>query len=114
MFEQPYDASSWMYPAVRSLVAQDGVYCVDFDQCTTGLVCPGNGAPIKKRTRFATNSEAVYTRFAGKQCSCMRPHARCWGSKHGIQMSTFCQVYTAELCREVLGAVFGSLSDAAG
>ena len=89
VFEHPHTATSWHMTPLLDLHALAGVAEVDFDQCATGLVAPGTGLPIKKRTRLLTNLPEILFRFAHLQCTCVQPHQICEGSSMGIRLSTF-------------------------
>ena len=105
IFEHPWQATSWQIsPTLRALANLPTVAAVDFDQCRTGLVGP-NGQPIKKRTRFLTNMPQVVTCFAQLQCNCKEKHLNLMGACNGIQLSSYCQVYTPMLCDTILECV---------
>ncbi len=107
--EHPSGARSWQHPRVQRVLQRPGVAVVDFDQCTTGLRSPG-GLPMRKRTRLMSNVAGILDRFSQLQCGavCHQPqeHRPILGCEHGIRLSTYCQVYTPQLCRELLGAAF--------
>eukprot|EP00969_Alexandrium_andersonii_P067153 2962461-Alexandrium_andersonii.AAC.1 len=64
-FEHPQAATSWAHPAVLRVQSLPGVFTVDFHQCAFGLKAP-SGLPIRKATRFLTNSFEIRARFEGK------------------------------------------------
>ena len=105
IFEHPHAASSWRTQPLLDLHALDGIDHVDFDQCATGLVAPGTGLPIKKRTRFLTDIPEIIRRFSQLQCACTQRHHVCERTSVGIRLSRYCQVYTPLLCRHILECI---------
>ena len=106
-FEHPHRASSWNRDSVKRVLALKGCYTVTFDQCQTGLKSPEpDSKPIRKRTTLMTNAPAVKRVFQGLQCNCPAgSHATIQGSVDGIQLSTWCQHYTPDLCSRIAEAV---------
>lgn len=97
--EHPQGASSWRRPSVIELSSQQQVHLVTFDQCRTGLRTPSGDKPLKKPTTLMTNSNAIRDLFAPLRCICTEEHGVIQGTDMGYQVSTWCQVYTPELCR---------------
>ena len=103
-FEHPASAHSWKRAAVQEIMNHPDVTCTSFDQCRTGLTCPETGRPIKKRTTLMSNAPGVPLQFRPLQCHCSVPHVRIQGSSCGVRLSTYCQIYTPELCDHLAAA----------
>lgn len=110
-FEHPQKASSWQRHTVQAVANSAGTFCVDFDQCQTGLRAPEPDCrPIRKRTRLMTNCPAVRTVFSPLQCTCPPgTHCPIEGSIAGISLSKWCQVYTRVLCEKLAESVARAL-----
>lgn len=92
MYEHPWKASSWQLLEVQHVRNMPGVYSVDFDMCSCGMVSP-HGKPVKKRTRILTNSHCLACQLAERQCDRSHEHRPIEGSEGGYSMSTWCQRY---------------------
>ena len=92
VYEHPEGASSWELESVAKVQSMPGVQAVTFDQCMLGLVSP-SGVPMRKRTKFLTNSSVVAEAFRGKMCDKSHEHQTIQGSEHGIRRSAWAQVY---------------------
>ena len=99
VFEHPDTASSWdTNNSVLAMSDREGVRQCRFDQCTMGLV-DTHGNPMRKRTRFMTNSPTIIRNFAGRFCKCAPgEHTRIHGSQNGMVLSSLAQQYTSEMC----------------
>ena len=106
-FEHPAPAKSWSTTKLQTYVDTPATYQVTFDQCAVGLVSP-LGTPIKKRTRFWTNSPGICKVFAEKQCTCTVEHRRIQGSEAGYKLSKWAQKYPAKMVKAILD---GALQD---
>ncbi len=104
VLEHPLTASSWNHPTVREVAALPGVSEVVFHQCRFGLRSP-HGSPMRKATKFLTNSPAVMDRFRGKFCTCEQPHKRIMGSEGGSHLAALAALYPPPLCRALAEAV---------
>lgn len=92
MYEHPWKASSWKLEEIVSVQKMPGVYTVDFDMCSCGLLSPA-GVPVKKRTRIMTNSYFLVSALKEKQCDRSHEHRPIEGTELGHTMSKWCQVY---------------------
>ena len=103
--EHPSGASSWRRASVAQLANQPNVFLVSFDQCRTGLRTPSGLKPIQKRTVLMTNSRGIHNIFSPLQRNCTEEHAVIQGSESGLQLSSWCQVYSPELVDHLADAV---------
>jgi hypothetical protein len=107
LLEHPSSASSWNLRSVLQL-CQDipGCRFCCFAQCRYGLKGPGaDGKPMRKLTKFLTNSDAIYQEFHGKKCLCRSQglvHQKIEGSINGVSLSKFAQIYPAPLVQAVV------------
>ena len=102
--EHPAFATSWGEDVVRQIRGMERVETVIGDQCQYGAV-DKEGAPIKKPTRFMTNSAEI-AKALGKRCTgrlgwCSRRrggrHALCSG-----ETAKAAAIYPFALCRAIL------------
>ena len=102
--EHPASASSWAEPEVRRIMQMDRVQVATADQCQYEAQdkC---GVPIKKPTRFMTNSchiaDALNARCSGRGCWCSRKA----GGKHALcngERAKAAATYQFALCRAIL------------
>lgn len=105
VFEHPSSASSWQRKSVVNMKNLPGVWTCVFDQCRFGLQAPRNGKPLRKKTRFLTNSIAVWKAFNQKFCNCQVPHQPILGSDHGVQISMWAAKYPPMLCSMLVQCV---------
>ena len=103
--EHPPGASSWRRASIAELANKPNVFLVSFDQCRTGLRTPSGLKPIQKRTVLMTNSREIHNIFSPLQCNCTEEHAVIQGSESGLQLSSWCQVYSPELVDHLADAV---------
>ena len=103
-FEHPAPAGSWSSTKLATYVSTPGTFQVTFDQCAVGLKSP-LGTPMKKRTRFWTNSKGICQVFSEKQCSCEEPHRRIEGQECGYRLSKWAQRYPAPMVKAILQGV---------
>ena len=104
LHEHPAGATSWELESVRALLARDGVERIVSDQCQLGQETE-NGDPIKKPSKFMTNSpciaQALRKRCNGKRGWCSRfrggRHALCNGER-----AKAAAIYPFALCRAIL------------
>ena len=104
LHEHPAYASSWQEDAMKELVAEPGVLTSTIDQCLYGSETD-IGEPIKKPTKFVTNSaemaKQLCERCLGRHGSCSRPgggtHQQCRG-----RIARAAAVYSFKLCRAIL------------
>ncbi|CAE7249232.1 unnamed protein product [Symbiodinium sp. CCMP2592] len=111
-FEHPVDALSWEQPCVKKHLSN--CYSCAFDQCRLGLEDPITKEPIRKRTRFMSNSPHIL-HFEKFQCSCTRRHKHirgCVNLNGSIPLSEFCQQYTPQLCQELAHVVYAATTHA--
>ena len=102
--EHPAFASSWQEQQMQELEKESGVLTSVIDQCMYGSETPG-GEPIKKPTRFITNSaemiKQLSQRCLGKNGDCSRArggtHQQCRG-----RIARMAAVYSFKLCRAIL------------
>ena len=100
--EHPTSATSWAVPEVRRIMQIDGVRVSNADQCQYNATTKA-GEPLKKPTRFMTNSsciaDALSKRCPGRGGVCSRGavHALCNG-----QRAKDAAIYPFELCRAIL------------
>ncbi len=106
--EQPHGASSWDLLKHRlkdePIAGRRPTFQVRFDQCRYGLVSP-RGEPIKKSTRFWTNSLKIVQEFEHKKCVCSVSHRVVQGSQDGHQISTWAQNFPRPLCEAIARCV---------
>ena len=104
LHEHPAYATSWQEKAVQELEAEPDVVTSVVDQCLYG--CEDElGNPVKKPTRFLTNSaemaKQLCQRCLGKQGECSRPtggtHRQCRG-----KVARMAAVDAFKLCRAIL------------
>ena len=105
VLEHPSGASSWRLPDLKPFLETPGVHLVTFHQCRFGLRAPISGLPIRKSTRFLTNSLSVAKRFNHVFCTCSGPHKTIQGSEGPYKLSKFCEQYPEPLCDAVLLAL---------
>ena len=102
--EQPTGAVSWelLQQRLDSEPMSDirPTSFVRFDQCRYGLRSP-RGTPMKKSTKFWTNSPAIAEEFRNKTCMCAVPHQRIQGAEDGHQLSQWAQCFPAPLCAAI-------------
>jgi hypothetical protein len=88
LHEHPKNASSWNLPAMEELMKVSGVLLSHADQCQYGAQVahgPLKGRPIKKPTRFLTNSKSLNEILqrtcsgTGGVCSRGGSHVHCTG-----------------------------------
>lgn len=101
--KHPVLATSWQLGFVKASMATEQVNDVVGDQCQEGQ---GNdrGDPMKKPTRFMSNSEAVLAQLGnrrkGRSGACARP----WGGQHSSctgQVARKSAVYSFKLCKAI-------------
>ena len=97
LLEHPAAATSWKTRELQDLGSRAGVYSVVFDQCTTGLVSPCSGTPMRKRTKLMSNSMHFIEAFRGNMCDRSHLHQLIQGSEGGIRLSVWCQCYPAPM-----------------
>ena len=104
LHEHPAQASSWEEKVVRKVSGMGEVRVVVGDQCQYNAQ-DRRGAPIKKPTKFMTNSPAIAEqlekRCRGRLGLCSRPsggsHALCNG-----RTAKEAAMYLFDLCRAIL------------
>lgn len=100
LLEHPSTASSWRLPSVEDVCATvPNCQVVSFAQCRYGLKSP-DGRPMRKLTKFLTNSDAVVAEFNQKGCRCHEKgliHCKIEGSCQRKKLSKWAQVYPAPL-----------------
>lgn len=99
-FEHPDGASSWQCASVQAMLAA-GAQRTVFDQCRFGLRHPVLARPMRKRTALMSNAPCVQELFGNHLCACDVPHYAIQGQAQGMRLSTYCQVYTPELCAQL-------------
>ena len=98
VFEHPTGASSWRLPCIQELLGLPGVKLICFHQCRFGLKAPISGLPMRKSTRFLTNSQQIIDTFDGVYCNCTKPHRVIEGSEGKYRLSKWCEQYPPGLC----------------
>lgn len=98
VFEHPTGASSWKLACIQKLLRIPTVKLVKFHQCRFGLRAPVSKKPIRKSTRFLTNSQCVATAFDNKFCQCTEAHRVIEGSEGSYSLSKWCEQYPDALC----------------
>ena len=104
LHEHPAYATSWQLEAMQRLMGEQGVTTSVADQCLYGCLAEGE-SPVKKPTRFVTNSEEIAKqlgdRCQGRGGMCSRPeggkHTQCRG-----RAARMAAVYHFKLCRAIL------------
>ena len=102
--EHPIAASSWQESAIVEILNMPSVGKVSCDQCQVGAQ-DLNGCPIRKPTRFMSNSEhilkALEIKCHGKSGWCSRPeggqHVACSG-----MTARRAAIFPLQLCRAIL------------
>lgn len=93
---------------VTSRQALPDVRTAEFDMCQFGLCSPG-GVSMKKRTKFMTNSKAVFAALNGRFCDNSHQHQTIEGSECGTKRSQHAQIYpdafVHTVCRAILEEV---------
>lgn len=110
IFEHPDGASSWNEGPLVELSRQNGVITSRFDECRFGLVCPGTGQPIRKRTRLLHNLPPLDEIFGNAFCTCEVPHRRIEGSEAGIGLSAYCETYPDRMVEGMLQGIRAEVS----
>ena len=109
VFEHPTGASSWKLKRMQALLNMKGlrrpVRLVTFHQCRFGLVAPVSKKPIRKSTRFLTNSQMVASTFDRVFCQCDVEHRQMQGSEGKYKLSKFCEQYPPELCKALVASL---------
>ncbi len=103
--EHPEQAASWGLASVLEIMSLPGVGTVVGDQCQYGQQTPDTEEPIKKPTKFMSNSDEVL-KMLGKRCVgrsgwCSRPA----GGKHVVcsgRRARQAAVYPLRLCKAIL------------
>lgn len=109
LLEHPSGASSWHLPSIEEARSMLGAYLVSFPQCQYGLKAP-NGKPMRKLTRFLTNSRHVAEEFSKKKCTCAE-HQPIEGSCQGHKLSKWAQVYPQPLINAIVDCCERELRD---
>ena len=109
LHEHPHNATWWEQPSIARLVGEEGIYVTVGDQCQFGAEAQRGehrGQPIKKPTKFCTNSEVLYERLS-RRCTghggeCSRPsgghHVTCFGN-----VAKDAALYPLKLCSRLRG-----------
>ena len=97
VFEHPSRATSWKTDCLKKLADLPGVYTCHFDQCMLGLVSKVYKVPMRKRTKFLTNSEHVHRAFHQKFCDKSHSHQTIHGSEGGIDRARWAQCYPSAM-----------------
>ena len=107
VLEHPAGASSWQLAVMNRLMFEDGVERVNFDFCMAGMVVdtPEGPTAAQKRTGIMTNSKALRSALAKRQCQGQHVHAALIRGK-----AKQCQVYPDEFCKLVCQSVMGEHS----
>ena len=104
LHEHPAYATSWSLECVQKILAMDGVDQAVADQCQYDQQ-DRDGTPIKKPTRFMSNSPEILKQLSrrcqGRSGRCTRPaggqHTTCAG-----RAARLAAVYPFELCKSIL------------
>ena len=104
IFEHPHAASSWKHRAMERLLARPNVIYTKADQCQYGLQGQ-SGLPQRKRTGFATNSEAISQALC-KLCPGNHEHEVIIGGNRSQRS----QVYPEKLRAAILKAYSQSIN----
>ena len=104
LHEHPAAASSWEIHEVRELMTDPNVFAVVAHMCALGLKTtmpnnPDREVPVKKPTRFLTNSW-VLVQALNRRCECTEPHGNLLDGR-----SKKAQEYPDKLCEVVCKAV---------
>jgi hypothetical protein len=111
VYEHPSHASSWQQQSVTSVSKLKGVRIVQFDQCRFGAVTLVNKTPIRKPTKFMTNSSAVAEAFDGKLCRADHEHQRLDGQEGGVSRTTAAAAYPQALVDALVAALVAGDGD---
>ena len=113
LHEHPAWATSWQLGCVKKILAMDQVDEVIGDQCQYGQ-STDQGDPLKKPTRFMSNSGAVLAqlgnRCRGRSGACTRPG----GGQHGSCTGNAARkaaIYPFKLCKAILSGVRNQLRE---
>ena len=104
IFEHPHAASSWKHCAMERLLDRPNVIYTKADQCQYGLQGQ-SGLPQRKRTGFATNSEAI-AQALSKLCPGNHEHEVTIGGNRSQRS----QVYPEKLRSAILKAYSQSIN----
>ena len=90
LHEHPVGASSWGEECIKELMAQQGVVVATSDRCQYEQEDRLTGDPVKKPTKWMTNSQGIFEAL-GKRCmgqggACSRRQ----GGKHTGQQKDAC------------------------
>ena len=104
LHEHPANATSWQLEEVRAILQLDGTRQVVCDQCQYGQET-GDGHPVKKPTRWLTNSPEI-AKTLGDRCMgaagrCTRPGGGDHVAASG-KVAREAAVYPFRLCRAIL------------
>jgi len=110
VFEHPASATSWKLPEVKSMLELPGMYSVVFDQCMLGLRSKLHQVPMRKRTRFMTNSLGVARAFNGVLCDRQHEHQVIQGCEGGVDRSIWAQRYPARMVELLLDGFAADMS----
>ena len=110
VFEHPASATSWKLPEVRSMLDLPGMYSVVFDQCMLGLKSKVHQIPMRKRTRFMTNSLGMAAAFRGCLCNRQHEHQVIQGCEGGVDRSVWAQRYPAPMVELLVAASAADMS----
>jgi hypothetical protein len=113
LHEHPLCATSWALDCVRETMAMPGVDSEWGDQCQYGQEA-GTGSPVKKPTRWMSNSPAILAKLRakchGKRGNCSRPgggqHSSCIG-----RTARTAAIYPLKLCKAILQGCHAQLRE---
>ena len=105
LHEHPAGATSWGEECIEELLAQQGVEVATCDRCQYGQEDSQSGDPVKKPTKWLTNSEGIFEshekRCTGRGGACSRRK----GGTHREASGRVCResaIYPFELCKAIL------------
>ena len=108
--EHPAYATSWDEPGTREIRGMPGVGTVLAHQCQHGMVDPVTKHPIKKPTRYMSNSPHILKAMAqtcwgiGGTCTNGEPHEPCRG-----KTAKAAAIFPFKLCETLLRGMMGQL-----
>ena len=106
VFEHPAMATSWSERCVKTIMEMPDVEHVLSHLCQFEYMDPRDGSPLKKPTRFMSNSEEISAALERKCTGIDGLCSRRSGGRHahisGRRLARHSQVYTDELCKTML------------
>ena len=98
--ENPRGSELWKLVKSIAIYALRCVGCIDFPQCSLGLVSP-EVEPLLKWTTLWSNSKLILMMFVGLQCMHSK-HGVIKSTFHGVSRSSWSAVWPLEMYRRII------------